>query len=81
MFKSGSTFKSATCLLKQTLALFLLVQMFVEGQDAFTLPLFLNGLYWNLWTNTQIRTNILLIWSLFASVSVTPSVVKYVWLL
>lgn len=68
MFKSA---KSATYLLKQTLVLFLLVQLFVEGQETFnvTMTPFLHGLYWKYGLTP-----------LFGSVSVTLSVVKYVWL-
>ncbi len=67
MFKSA---KSATYLLKQTLVLFLLVQLFVKGQETFTMTPFLHGLYWKYGLTTP----------LFGSVSVTLSVVKYVWL-
>lgn len=50
VFQSGHTAKSATtCLLKQTFVLFLLVQMFDNGHEAFTVTPFGTdyvGIYW-----------------------------------
>lgn len=78
VFKSGHTAKSATTsLLKQTFVLFLLVHIFDNGQEAFTMTQFCTDYVGiNLLTSKNVHGYIFGVWTLFGSVSVRSSVVK-----